>query len=219
MPSSAHLGSVVAACRECVTMFKRYAVVRTCLVSLPLMLGACSVAAPYRPTQPTERAVPAPVAEAALPLAPPVLDGSVSSSNVAPAVPATGAPSDPSILEQVVVTARRMVGVPYHYGGNDPRGFDCSGLVFYAYREAGVLVARTAREQLRASHALDVDQALPGDLVFFRMSKRAWHVGIYLDGQRFIHSPSTGKAVVIDSLEEEYYLRHRIQIRRLDALE
>jgi cell wall-associated NlpC family hydrolase len=111
-----------------------------------------------------------------------------------------------------------MVGVPYRYGGNDPRGFDCSGLVFYAYREAGVLVARTSREQLRTSHPLHVDQALPGDLVFFRTSKRAWHVGLYLGGQRFIHAPSTGKAVVIDRLDEEYYLRHRIQIRRLDAL-
>ena len=199
-------------------MFQRYAVVRTGLMSLPLMFGACTVT-PHRPTQPIERAVSAPAAEAAPPLAPLVPDGSASLPNVAPAAPASAAPSDPSILEQVVVTARRMVGVPYHYGGNDPRGFDCSGLVFYAYREAGVLVARTAREQLRASHPLDVDQALPGDLVFFRMSKRAWHVGIYLDGQRFIHAPSTGKAVVIDSLDEEYYLRHRIQIRRLDALE
>jgi cell wall-associated NlpC family hydrolase len=111
-----------------------------------------------------------------------------------------------------------MLGIPYHYGGNDPRGFDCSGLVFYAYREAGVPVARTSREQLRASQPLDVDQALPGDLVFFRMSKRAWHVGIYLGDQRFIHAPSTGRAVVIERLDDEYYLRHRIQIRRLDAL-
>jgi cell wall-associated NlpC family hydrolase len=111
-----------------------------------------------------------------------------------------------------------MVGVPYHYGGNNPRGFDCSGLVFYAYGEVGVLVPRTSGEQLHASHPLNVEQALPGDLVFFRMSKRAWHVGIYLGGQSFIHAPSTGRAVVIERLDDEYYLRHRIQIRRLDAL-
>jgi murein DD-endopeptidase len=204
-------------------MFKRYAVVRTGLMSLPLMFGACSVS-PYRPTQPIERAVPAPaaevpeVAEAAPPLAPLEPDGLASSPSVAPGAPATAAPSDPFILESVALTARRMVGVPYHYGGNDPRGFDCSGLVFYAYREAGVPVARTSREQLRASQALNVDQALPGDLVFFRTSKRAWHVGIYLGDQRFIHAPSTGRAVVIGRFDDEYYLRHRIQIRRLDAL-
>ena len=206
-------------------MFQRYAV-RTGLMFLPLMFGACSVI-PYHPTQPIERAVPAPAAEVAevagpaetaAPLAPLVPDGLAPSPSVAPGAPATAAPSDPFILERVALTARRMVGIPYHYGGNDPRGFDCSGLVFYAYREAGVLVARTSREQLRASQPLDVDQALPGDLVFFRTSKRASHVGIYLGGQRFIHAPSTGRAVVIERLDDEYYLRHRIQIRRLDAL-
>jgi murein DD-endopeptidase len=198
-------------------MFQRYAVVRTGLMSLPLIFGACSVNS-YHPTPPIERAVPAPAAEVAPPLAPPVPDGLASSPSVAPTVPASAAPSDSFILERVAVTARRMVGIPYHYGGNDPRGFDCSGLVFYAYHEAGVLVARTAREQLRASQPLNVEQALPGDLVFFRTSKRAWHVGIYFGDQRFIHAPSTGRAVAIERLDDEYYLRHRIQIRRLDAL-
>ena len=122
------------------------------------------------------------------------------------------------ILERVALTAQRMIGIPYHYGGKTPRGFDCSGLVFYAYREVGGLVPRTAGGQLRASHPINVEQALPGDLVFFRTSKRASHVGIYLGGQSFIHAPSTGRAVVIERLDDEYYLRHRIQIRRLDAL-
>jgi murein DD-endopeptidase len=204
-------------------MFPRYAIVRIGLTSLPLIFGACSLT-PYHPTQPIERvdptpaAEPAPAAEAAPPPAPPVPDGLASARSVVPAAPAADAPSDPFILERVALTARRMVGIPYHYGGTDPRGFDCSGLVFYAYREAGVLVARTSREQLRASQALDVDQALPGDLVFFRTSKRAWHVGIYLGDQRFVHAPSTGRAVAIERLDDDYYLRHRIQTRRLDAL-
>jgi cell wall-associated NlpC family hydrolase len=184
------------------------------------MLGACSIN-PYHPAQPIETTVPAPaaeVAEAVPPSAPEVPDDLASFPNVAPAAPVAAAPDDSFILETVALTAQRMVGVPYHYGGIDPRGFDCSGLVFYSYRQAGVLVARTSREQLRASQQLDVDQALPGDLVFLRMSKRAWHVGIYLGGQRFIHAPSTGRAVAIERLDDEYYLRHRIQIRRLDAL-
>ena len=202
-------------------MVQRYAVVRTGLMSLPLMCGACSIAA-YHPPQPIERVVPAPVAadetDATPPLAPPVPDDPASSPSVAPGAPAAALPSNSIVLERVALTARRMVGVPYHYGGSDQRGFDCSGLVFYAYREAGVLVARTSREQLRASQPLNVDEALPGDLVFFRMSKRAWHVGIYLGDQHFIHAPSTGRAVAIERLDEEYYLHHRLQIRRLDAL-
>jgi murein DD-endopeptidase len=185
------------------------------------MFVACSVT-PYHPTKSIERAVAAPAAESALaaevgpPLAPLVPDDLASSPSVPPVAPAAAAPS--GILERVALTVQRMVGVPYHYGGNDPRGFDCSGLVFYAYREAGVLVGRTSREQLRASQPLDVDQALPGDLVFVRTSKSAWHVGIYLGDQRFIHAPSTGKTVAIDRLDDEYYLRHRIQTRRLNAV-
>jgi len=205
-------------------MFPRYAVVRIGLTSLPLMFGACSLI-PYHPTQPIERVVVAPAAEPAAPgeeaptATPPVPEGLSSSPSVAPAAPVAAAPpSGPFILERVALTAQQMVGIPYHYGGNDPRGFDCSGLVFYAYREAGVLVARTSREQLRASQPLDVDQALPGDLVFFRTSKKAWHVGIYLGDQRFVHAPSTGRAVSIERLDDQYYLRHRIQTRRLDAL-
>jgi murein DD-endopeptidase len=186
-------------------------------MSLPLVFGACSVT-PHHPTQPIESAVPAQAAEAPPPPAPLVPDGLASSPGVTPDAPTSAAPSDAFILERVALTARRMVGIPYHYGGNDPRGFDCSGLVFYAYREAGVLVARTAREQLRASQPLDLEQALPGDLVFFRTRKRAWHVGIYFGDQRFIHAPSTGRAVAIERLDDGYYLRQRIQIRRLDAL-
>jgi murein DD-endopeptidase len=90
--------------------------------------------------------------------------------------------------------------------------------VFYAYGEAGVLVPWTSGQRLHASRPLNVEQALPGDLVFFRTSKRAWHAGVYLDGESFIHAPSNGRAVVIERLDDEYYLRHRIQIRRLDAL-
>src|SRR3984893_18192355 len=125
-------------------MFRRFAVVRTGLMSLPLMFGACSVT-PYHPTQPLDRAVPAPaaeVAEIAPPLAPLVPDGLASSPSVAPGAPATAAPSDPFILERVALTARRMVGIPYHYGGNDSRGFYCWGVVFYGSSEDGVLVGR-----------------------------------------------------------------------------
>src|SRR5207244_2456400 len=152
----------------CATMFQRYAIVRAGLMALPLMFGACSVNR-YHSTRPVERPVPIPagpvarsaeVEEAAPPLPPPVPDGLASSPNAALGDTDSAAQNDSFTLERVALTARRMVGVPYHYGGTDPRGFDCSGLVFYAYREAGVPVARTSREQLRASEPLDVDRAL-----------------------------------------------------------
>jgi len=111
-----------------------------------------------------------------------------------------------------------MTGVPYNYGGSSPRGFDCSGLVYYAYREAGFVVPRTSREQLRASRPLTLKEALPGDLVFFSTPEKVSHVGIYLGGQQFVHAPSTGKSVEIETLEQDYYRRHLIRIGRLDVL-
>lgn len=133
-------------------------------------------------------------------------------------MPSEGAPTANPALARVAATARQMVGAPYKYGGHTPRGFDCSGLVFYAYGEAGITVPRTAREQLQASHSLALSEAAPGDLLFFKEKNKVSHVGIYLGGQRFVHAPSTGKAVETGTLDDDYYQRHLIWIGRLDAV-
>lgn len=102
--------------------------------------------------------------------------------------------------------ARTMLGAPYHYGGASPRGFDCSGLVYYSYRKAGIKVPRTTREQYRQSRHVDLDHLRPGDLVFFRISRaKPSHVGIYVGGGRFIHAPSRGKRVSYASLDDPYW--------------
>jgi len=192
-------------------MLSRHAFLRACLVMLTLLCGACSTN-PYR-AEPIERSEPAPRSGSSTPS-----EGDTGSSR--PVVPdAVPAPSNrhPG-LEQVARTARRMTGVPYNYGGSSPRGFDCSGLVYYAYREAGFVVPRTSREQLRASRPLTLKEALPGDLVFFSTPEKVSHVGIYLGGQQFVHAPSTGKSVEIETLEQDYYRRHLIRIGRLDVL-
>jgi cell wall-associated NlpC family hydrolase len=121
----------------------------------------------------------------------------------------TGAP-DP-LRSQIVFTALQMVGVPYVYGGATPRGFDCSGLVQYAYRAAGISVPRTSREQYGASAPVDMDTARAGDLVFFR-SKDYSHVGIYLGDGRFVHAPNTGRTVSISRLDEPYYRRNLVRV-------
>lgn len=131
---------------------------------------------------------------------------------------ASAAPQVNAVLDQVASTARRMIGTPYRFGGRTPAGFDCSGLVFYVYGEAGVTVPRTAAEQRRASRALDRDKAEPGDLVFFKTNERAPHVGIYLGGQWFVHAPSTGKPVSIEKLDVDYYRRHFVTLARLESV-
>lgn len=134
--------------------------------------------------------------------------------------PPAGAPvtgvQDPQ-RAQIVFTALQMVGVPYLYGGETPRGFDCSGLVQYAYRSAGVPVPRTSREQLKASIPVSLDSATAGDLLFFQ-SKDYSHVGIYLGEGRFIHAPSTGKTVSIGSFNNTYYRRNFVRAGRMPTL-
>ena len=98
--------------------------------------------------------------------------------------------------ERVLEVARGMLGVPYQWGGNTPRGFDCSGLVYYAHKKAGVLVPRTAAALLNKSSPIDFEALGPGDLVFFRLSaNKISHVGIYAGNGKFLHAPSTGKGV------------------------
>ena len=126
------------------------------------------------------------------------------------------AAQDP-VRSRIVFTALQMVGAPYRYGGESPAGFDCSGLVQYAYRSAGVAVPRTSRDQLHASAPVALADASAGDLLFFR-SKDSSHVGIYLGQGRFVHAPSTGGKVSIASFSNAYYRRNFVRAGRIPAV-
>jgi len=118
----------------------------------------------------------------------------------------------PAIPAKAAEIARSMEGQPYQWGGMRPGGFDCSGLVHYAYRQAGVKVPRTARQQYKAVRALYVDQLAPGDLVFFTMpGKFVSHVGIYLGDQRFVHALNNDNPVMISRLDKPYWQRRLIR--------
>jgi cell wall-associated NlpC family hydrolase len=106
-----------------------------------------------------------------------------------------------------VAEARELLGTPYRYGGATPRGFDCSGLVYYTHRKVGLAVPRSTREQL--------ERARPVDLVFFRLSwNKVSHVGIYAGNNRFIHAPTSGKWVSIASLENDYWEKRLVAAGR-----
>jgi len=108
-----------------------------------------------------------------------------------------------------------MLGSPYRYGGTDPKGFDCSGLVRYAFSQSGVELPRTSREIFRASRRIDPEKIEPGDLVFFTLSaNKISHVGIYAGQSRFIHSPSSGKGVSYASMANPYWQRRLIAAGR-----
>jgi murein DD-endopeptidase len=115
-----------------------------------------------------------------------------------------------------VRTARHQIGVPYRYGGSTPRGFDCSGLVYYAYQRAGIKVPRTTDGLLRRAHRVKLSQLRPGDVLFFRIAPpKITHVGLYIGRSRFVHAPSSGKEVSYASLKDEYWRRHLVSAGRL----
>jgi cell wall-associated NlpC family hydrolase len=101
----------------------------------------------------------------------------------------------------VVGVAMRYLGVPYVWGGASPSGFDCSGLVMYAFAQIGVSLPHSSYAQYGMGAPVSMSQLQPGDLVFFA---GASHVGIYIGGGQFIHAPHTGDVVKISSLSGWY---------------
>lgn len=114
-----------------------------------------------------------------------------------------------------VADALALLGQPYRYGGNKPGGFDCSGLVEYAANGAGIWVPRTAHQQLRFGRPITRRELRAGDLVFLHLAHKELHVGIALDGDRFVHAPSTGGYIRVDSLERTPYAKGFIGARRI----
>ena len=115
----------------------------------------------------------------------------------------------------IVDSATAMLGQPYRYGGAAPGGFDCSGLVVYATGGVGIRLPRTAQEQLRAGSPIARRELQAGDLVFMHLARKELHVGIAIDGNRFVHAPSAGGHVRIDSLNSPPYVRGFITARRI----
>ena len=124
--------------------------------------------------------------------------------------------ADAAVGGAIADVAMGMVGTRYRYGGTDPlEGFDCSGLVYYAYEQAGYRVPRTSQELFRAARKISVGDADPGDIMFFQDQTKLSHVGIYLGDGRFVHAPASGQNVAVDSLASPYYQEHLVAVGRL----
>ncbi len=114
-----------------------------------------------------------------------------------------------------------QIGKPYRWGGTSPRtGFDCSGLVYFAYKDlVKFRIPRTANEMyhLRDAASVDRGELESGDLVFFRTRGRgaADHVGVYVGNGKFIQSPRSGRDIQITSLSEDYWQRHYVGAKRV----
>ncbi|MGH8667929.1 MAG: C40 family peptidase [Burkholderiales bacterium] len=149
-------------------------------------------------------------------LAVPLLALLLAACSSAPVAPVKRVAAAPAASERAAGVAVKMVGKPYRAGGaGAATGFDCSGLVQFSYRQAGVSVPRSTELQLRASKSVSRAGLRRGDLVFFdQEGKKKSHVGIYLGDGRFVHAPSSGKQVRIDRLDSRYWQAHLSDTRR-----
>lgn len=128
------------------------------------------------------------------------------------------AKQQPSDAHQVTQRAFSMIGTPYRWGGTSPKGFDCSGLVKYVFRDVDdVELPRTARAIYQSSNPKVARRDLqPGDLVFFRIrSRNVDHVGIYVGNDRFVHAPRRGQKVKVANLNDKYWQRHYLAAKRV----
>ncbi|HEY1158424.1 MAG TPA: C40 family peptidase, partial [Arthrobacter sp.] len=124
--------------------------------------------------------------------------------------------------EDIVEMLRSQLGVQYVWGGSSPsQGFDCSGLVQWAFGKAGIQLPRTTYNQINEGASVPPNKLRPGDLVFFDTDRKRSgpdHVGVYIGGGKFIHAARTGQPVKISSLAESYYMDRWMGGRRISGV-
>ena len=105
--------------------------------------------------------------------------------------------------------AKKYIGGEYIWGGETPKGFDCSGYTQYIYQQAGITLPRTALLQSKIGTTISNKNYKKGDLLFFLTDKSRGipitHVGIYLEDNKFIHAASTKKGIIISDLTKSKY--------------
>ena len=102
-------------------------------------------------------------------------------------------------VSSVISIAQQYIGVPYVWGGSTPSGFDCSGLVQYVYKQAGISLPRVTSQQEYMGTKISLYALQPGDLVFWGTRGNTHHVAIYIGNNQYVHAPQPGQAVQVGS--------------------
>lgn len=134
-----------------------------------------------------------------------------------------GSPAQDSLTttEHLIQFAAKQLHIPYRAGGSSLKGFDCSGFVRYCYQQFDILLPHSSAKQASHGDAVRLEDAKPGDLVFFKgqsTKSSIGHVGIITDigpnSVRFIHAAFKG-GIRYDLLQADYYRKRLVAIRRL----
>ncbi len=133
--------------------------------------------------------------------------------------PALDPEGRPGLLTAILETAYSQLGAPYTWGGESPEtGFDCSGFVRWVFEENGIDLPRSSRLQSEVGVPVERGDLRPGDLLFYsrkRGSRVIGHVGIYVGGDRFIHSPRRGRPIQEDDAFDAYRAATFLAARRM----
>ena len=140
-----------------------------------------------------------------------------------PAPPVAGQAGPASLADSIVATAAAAMGRPYEFGGTGAGGggFDCSGLIQYAYKQHGIVLARRSVDQAKEGKKVDrkLDRLRPADLLTFtNRGGPVTHVGLYIGGGRFIHSATRGVQISTLSAQDPYgrwWYKRWVGVRRI----
>ncbi len=118
--------------------------------------------------------------------------------------------------QAIVELAKKYLGTPYVYGGSSPSGFDCSGFVYFLYKNMGITLNRVAADQMKNGTWVPKNALQPGDIVGFQ-NRNGYinHVGIYAGNGMMIHSPQTGEVVRYESIVTGNYANRLTCGRRI----
>lgn len=120
---------------------------------------------------------------------------------------------EPTLGERAATIALKAVGVPYRWGGSSPTsGFDCSGLVYWAYGRLGIELPHSSYALYGLGRRVPPSRLRPGDLLFF---SGLGHVGVYVGGGRMVHAPHSGRLVEVVTLSRSHYGGRLVGARRV----
>ncbi|MCR1903246.1 NlpC/P60 family protein [Lactobacillus taiwanensis] len=150
-----------------------------------------------------------PQAQTAQPAAKPAQQQAASSQAPAQtAKPQASTQSNSSVAQTVVSAAQSQVGKPYVWGATGPNAYDCSGLVQYAYSQAGKNVGRTTYQQAGAGQHVSVSQAQAGDILMWG----DYHDAIYVGNNQYVHAPQPGQNVTQATISSYFMPDYAIRV-------